>query len=1147
TYSGVEGRVNIPYCKYAGINNCQTGFTMLIYDAIPREQKVNYDPLIQLFMFNNSSPVETGEELRHKTPINLLYGTLSRRFVGMYDFDKFNIYGTKFGVGDSPMEYEHFRYFYPFDYNYQEIEGINPIFYNIDLSNPRKCTIKPNSNIFTCGGRDYNTWEECLLLCEMSDTSQESLQSFYNYRNNVSYGYERITSSFSDTENALRDENIYELLVVLVSLDRLSERYPVGMLKTFAQGPHPNFYHNINFSSQSLRKGWSFSTGCFMGLGLGLGSETTYSLKPGEYNIYVENGNIVSNLIYTDSQNNRYYRVSYNSTLMLKDLKLTIHSKSCFLICLCTSRDVTTNVRFNLTLHEIVGEINYPMKIMDEIAKKYYTRFEFNTTNIDRPFIQKFDRTTNRYYNFSGLPFECVYEGDTGGCSTDYYARYTCIDAQTNRSIDCWCDAETCYAYNPSPTLYTGPMLKSKIGTESKPTLNYNLTDQIYESSIFLPRRLIKLNNQNAIVIPVSNRLDFQNYRLNRACFSGSSASNEIIFCNAKNPGSGCPARNTEDWNRTFKRYDFQFDDIAYLSDVVILIDRNGDGNYGRCRGKNVTKRDGTYLDLDIRVFGLPISPNPSLNSIFVPITYLGDDQFEYSGRESDFIKIAKFACAMPEYRYGSKKNYGRQGTKDKYIDASFVFDDFGRLIGCYRGTVAVNRSMDGEILFESRREYEFGLYKHLPNTRDILKYLMEGKQVVMYVSSNVPLGYLKRILRDVDTFLLVNERIRNPFIKYTASPLGALIVVTPYSYNQVKQICPTCLVAKRRSMNIDGGSISAEIPSYRTTTIDISNNMILSCPGARTNMNDPQEDILFYVVQITSVNSQTGNELIRTLETINRESGGMPIYLYIESTSSEETKKFVDVLVNISHNLSSKGVMGIHIGNMNNYLNIRSNAYYSSIELSRSVLSSTIRTPMLFEVENQNECDYIVDRNNRQQITCLLDITPQLRPPGVDVIPEYVVNVDYANFKNLSMEIALSNYFSNKQICLRIPGGKLITYKLLTEYFKGPNPVIYDEIGERSFDFIEYRYSNTTNMVCLPRLCRYQLETFCQPSQCHIKRKIKNIQGTTSISTKSLFIREYFRMFESNNDECRTNTNYVTISGFGSFVGRNDVINPDP
>ncbi|MEM4205323.1 MAG: hypothetical protein QW336_01485 [Candidatus Anstonellales archaeon] len=1134
TYRDVNGTVNMPYCKYANINNCETGFTLLVYDTFQINQKINYDPYIQLFMFNNSSPIEQGEEIKQKNAINLLYGTLSRKFVGKYDWGSFNIYGTKFGVGDSIDEYEHYKYFFPFDYDYQGIEGINPIFYNIDLNNPRKCTIKENTNIFTCGGKDYDTWENCLLLCEMSDTSAESLDSFYQYKYNHSYGYERITFQVQDSSNVLKDENLYELLMKLASLDKLTERYPVGLMKTFAQREHPNFFHNITLNKTETKKGWSISLGCF----LGLGGESTYQLEPGNYTIYVESGDISDEFLYNfDGEN--YYRKNYYLRLVLKNLSVRVDSKSCFIFCFCSSRSVKTDLIYNIILREIIVEKKSPMYIMNEIAKKYYTRFGFNTTNIDRPFIQRFDRTTGSYYNFSGLPFECIYDNKTfSTCSVEYYTRYTCVDALSNKSLDCWCDTESCYAYFN----YFGPMLKAKTGLEAKPTINYNLSGNIVENELFIPKRLIKLSGSNAVVIPVNRNLNFDNYRLKKACFDGSNiGSDEIILCEAANPGPGCPQKDTEDWNRTFKRYDFSFEDISYLSHVVLLIDKNGDGNYGRCKGINVNKGNENYLDLEIRMFGIPIPPNPALNSIVVSPKYLGDNMFEYSGKEMDNIRVARFACVMPDVGYGNTKDYGIFGTKNKYEDGSFAFDEYGRLIGCYRGTVAINRSIDGEILFKSRRQYDYGLYKHIPNTRDMANYLLQGRQILFF-QNDLPNDYLKRVLREVDTFLLVDGRFPRPFIRHASTPLGAIILVSNQDYNTLKNICPTCLIARAYNVDINGGSISDNVNIYGSTkTIDVSNNLPLACPGVMSG-NTPDSDVILLILRVNSVNSGTGNALLNRLEQINTQSGGMPIYIYINSTSSIATKQFVDLLVNISHNLSSKGVMGVHIGNIREFFRIQSNSYYSSNELSRSILSTITRIPIPYEVgNNSSECNYIIDRNTAQPITCLVDITPQLRSNNLqDVFPQYSIVADYNNFNRYAREIAISNYYSDKQICIRATDGRLFTYKLTKDYTKGPNPVIYDEIGNRTFDFVEYRYSNTTNMVCLPAKCRYELESFCTPSQCHVKGTIKNVPGELQTSTTILEAREY----GGGLDSCISPEHRLNLFGYGVFRGRNDNYN---
>ncbi len=1132
--NGLSARVDIPYCRYANIDNCKTGFTMLVYDKYTGNQKVNYDFLIQKFMFNNTLPADQGEELKQKTPFNLLYGTLSRKFVGKYDMDKFNIYGTKFGVGDSILEYEHYKYFYPFDRDYQGMEGLNPIFYNIVPEAERRCEL--NNTKYTCAGREYETWESCLLMCEMPNTGRESMESFYRSKYNKSYGYEYIYSVYDDTAKILNDQNFYRLLIIIASLDRISERYPVGLFKTFAQPSHPNFFHKIYLNQSSLTTGGGLMTGCFLGIGLGFGFRESFVLNPGNYTAFVETGNISYEYIRNVNGKN-IYRVKYNFILKLQDLNLTKYSQGGFLITFCTSSRITTTLTFNMTLSEIFIEEEYPMYIMQEIAKRYYQRFGFSPDNTSRPLIQRFDRYMNRYYNFTGLPFECIYEdySSSGGtCSVEYYARYTCINASNNQSLDCWCDPVTCYAYYN----YQGPMLNLKVGSEVKPSLTYNRTN-VFESPEFIPRKTIKFKGRNAVVIPVNDNLDFNNYTLKKACFSGNN--NEILVCDAITGGAGCPNRNEELWNITFKRYEFQFDDITYLKKVVILIE-DGNGNYGDCKGirvnKTVNNTTQEFLDLDIRIFGLPVPPNPSLNSIAVTLFNM-PNQIEYSGKSTDNIKIAKYACAKPDTNYGGTYTYSSP-SKQKYEYASFAFDDFGRLIGCYQGTVAMNRSLDGELLFVIRRDYQYGLYKHYPFTRDVTKYLMEGRQVIMFIDY-VPIDYLKKVLREVDVFILANERIPRPFIKYSASPIGSVILVRSNplfgggifgesnSYNTLKSICPTCLITTMRNMNIGSGNISYHVPDYNTRTEDISNNNLLSCPGVNNNKPSPQEDILFYIVTVN--NAPDINLLISVLKDINKRSGGMPIYLYING-SSNYAKEFVDLLVNHSHNLSGHGVMGIHIGNMKDFM-LKNNAYSSSMELSRSVLSSFARLPVLYQTENRSECSYVVDEQYNQPITCIPDPVPQVRTG--DIFPTYNVLINRNNFARYSLEIATSNYYNDKTICIRAPDGRFLTYKLAKQYIKGANPVIYDEIGNRMFDFVEYRYNNRTNMMCLPANCSYRLESFCKPATCYKEGRISNIRGTVTSQISLLTINE-----EPHSPEQCIHRNFtLTLSGFGVFEGR--------
>lgn len=1133
--SNLSGRVNIPYCKYANIDNCNTGFTMLVYDVYNSKQRVNYDFLIQKFMFNNTLPVDQGEELKQKTPFGLLYGTLSRKFVGKYDFDKFNIYGTKFGVGDSILEYEHYKYFYPFDRDYQGTEGFNPIFYNIDESSVRKCEL--NGSKYVCANKEYETWESCLLMCEMPNTGRESLSSFYDikYRYNRSYGYEYLYSVFNDSKNVLKDEDFYKLLVHIASLDRIVERYPVGLFKTFAQPDHPNFFHKIFLNESSLTSGGGLMTGCFLGIGLGFGSKSTVTLNPGNYTVFVEKGDISRELVGV-VEGKKIYRVNYNLTLKLPNLNLTKFTQSGFIFTSCSQSKITTDLYFNMALSEIFIEEEYPMAIMQDVAKKYYKRFGFSHYNTSRPLIQRFDRNTNKYYNFSGLPFECIYEDESGGsgtCSTEYYTRYSCINASNNQSLDCWCDTFSCYAYYHN---YSGPMLNIKTGLESKPTLIYNLTNNIFESPEFIPKRTIKFDGKNAVVIPANDNLNFDEYRLKKACFSGNV--DRILLCDADTGGQGCPEKDTELWNQTFKRYDFQFDDITYLKKVVVIIDENGDGNYGECKGKRVNKTvNGTtqeFLDLDIRIFGLPVPPNPSLSSITVKLSDLPNN-IEYSGRDTDNIKVAKYACIKPDLNYGETKDYKTSnffntvGLKEKYDFASFAFDDFGRLIGCYQGAVAMNRSLDGEMLFIGKRAYEYGLYKHYPFTRSVADYLMKGKQIVMFVD-NVNKDYLKKVLREVDVFVLANERIPRPFIKYSASPIGSVILVSNYDYDSLKSICPTCLVAKPRIMEVANNNINAPVPSYGTRTEDVSNkNLPLSCPNVSI-VSTSTEDVLFYIVNVQSVSSNTINAFINKLSEIKKQSGGTPIYLYINGSSG--AKQFVDLLVNHSHNLSSQGVMGVHIGNMNDFM-MNEIAYSSSMELSRSISSSYARLPVLYQVENRSECTYIVDEQNSQPITCIPDPVPQVR--SSNTFPTYNIVVDRTNFARYSLEIATSNYYNDKTICIKAPDGRLFTYKLTKQYIKGTNPVIYDEIGNRVFDFVEYKYNNKTNMLCLPAKCSYKLETFCQPSTCYMEKKITNLRGVTTERIAVYTFHEY----GGGAEQCIHRNFTLTLRGFGSFYGR--------
>jgi len=1062
TYKGNNTIGNIPFCRYANVDMCNFSFTALTYGKLQTKGTVDYDYLVQMFMFNNTTTQPVSEHIGSKTPKKLLYATIQSKFVGYYDLDKFNIYGMKFGVGDSIEEYEHYKYYFPFDLSYDGQSGFNPFFYA--LSN-KSDGCRPSLNGYRCEDREFPTMETCLLFCERPDNSW-AIRSFGNDLINKSIGFERVESydGFSRSE-IQSNERLFRTFMMASGLENLVKRYSVGMYRIFSSGnytAYPNFNTTVNISNATLSESGGLYIGigfeCGLGLGLGFKNENKYTLNEGIYEMEVSNGSRG----YSFNSTTNITKTSYNISFLIKDLNITKFTKNCFgfiiSFCSCRTETIISNFTHNASYYELFQLQKAPLYKLKDIVLQYYERYGYLDTPIHK-LTQKYYIQNNTFVNTSSLPFECL-SGDlqTQNCDVEYYRRYTCIDNKTGADIECGCDEFNCYVFKDANESLRkrGPTLKINGELQSSRTVQilypyYYFNGNTYENPDQLPKRLIKYQGKNAIAFALVSSYDA--YRKVQNCFENYTGSDQILECKDKTCGV-----DPEYINKTFTRYYIpNITDNATIG-LRIIVDNDGDGNYGRCKGKNVTLDGKEYLDLDIRVYGVNLPSYRRLTSLVINISEFYPD-LEYSGSAEDDLSMAKYSCYDWNLNYGNSHSFFRNIFQANLSspNASIVYDKYRRLIGCYKGIVVLNRSFDTLKPITIQRDYRYGLYKHLPNTVKLKDYMAQGVQPIIFLNPSIPKDYLYKILHDIDGLLMIDGPIPRPFIKYSSYPIGAAIVVVdnPNYINEVKRICPTCLVTYAKDMYLNGNSVGHNDPSGGGLCNRTSQG-INKCINSTTISCD-NRDVLFYIVKGYLTNIDV---LITTLDLLNKKYG-RPIYLYLDGENID--LNVLTLLSNHSEELAGAGVMGIHVGKVNQLLRKPGRYYYTLSELSRSIGSSTQKTPIPVLV-NQSECSKTIENSATQyRISCIEDPIPR-----VGSIPNPTTRiVNYTTFPSLAYEIGLANQYG-KSICVKLGDNNYLTYKILNVHIKGTNPVVYSELDDRTIDFVKYTYRDDTYKQCI-------------------------------------------------------------------------------
>jgi|GEM_PF-6578865 len=303
----------------------------------------------------------------------------------------------------------------------------------------------------------------------------------------------------------------------------------------------------------------------------------------------------------------------------------------------------------------------------------------------------------------------------------------------------------------------------------------------------------------------------------------------------------------------------------------------------------------------------------------------------------------------------------------------------------------------------------------------------------------------------------MIDAPIPRPFIKYSSYPIGAAIVVVdnPSNINQVKRICPTCFVTYPKYMYLNGNSVGNNDP-VGGSLCNRTSQGIDRCINSPTTSCD-NRDVLFYIVTGYLTNIDV---LITTLDLLNKKYG-RPIYLYLDGENID--LNLLTLLSNHSEKLAGAGVMGIHVGKVNQLLGKPGRYYYSLSELSRSIGSSTQKTPIPVLV-NESECSKIIaDGRTQYRISCIEDPIPR-----VGSIPNPTIKiVNYTTFPSLAYEIGLANQYG-KSICVKLGDNNYLTYKILNVHIKGTNPVVYSELDDRTIDFVKYTYRDDTYKQCI-------------------------------------------------------------------------------
>ena len=1192
---GKAGNVTLPMCKYAAQGYCNVSYSFLTYGKYYPNKDANYDPVVQMFMFNNST-VNDEVPLPNKAPIKLLYAKPYLDTLPILDLRTANIYGIKFGVGRSIKQYEQYKNFFPFDFSYSGQPLYNPYFYV--LSNKTEDICEFNGNNYECNGREFRTMEACLLFCEMPDFSKPAIWDMrrFDITVNRSLGYqwfyrkiELKDEDWKDIDVSLPGIFLRDVIVKETGLFDLFNRYEVGLFKRFADGPAPNFFGIVNNSSLVVaQRGRS---GLFLGEIVRVGSRAWVTLEDGNYtfrviNYSIEtrsiNANLLKDINYKGAPINegldKYYIKNYYSVIEL-DLNATVKFETCFFVCWTTGveRYNPLRVLFYNNVTEIIAEERVPYAYISHILPyAYYYRF-FKNTGIHHKFPRM--AVNGTLMNFTGLPYECLAGENFEYCDTTYYARYSCVDKDTGEDIECGCTEDGCYALRPIgglgfyylfptktirdpyydidytlPSLLT-PTLKFDDSWKVKPSIN--LTDSNwsgYMEHYSFPSRLVDVPGYGkALAIPrhlsffyapgsdLKIMNCFENYSGSDSaviCYSGPEDTDSFFpvpvkYLNVR--GSlGSAFCNTvlndgELFNKSFVRYLSHIEDRAYLFSVAFAVDMDGDNAIGRCK---LVQDDTGEWSIEVRTYGLPKLPKSKLTSVAQLITWVPN--FNYTGDIKDDVVPAKHACGFPDKDY-----------------RTISYNMYRQVKGCYSGTIVNETKVVGPATTEdvdTISNYSYGFWNHLPNTEQSLKNLLiQGIQPILFIDDDVHEEYYFKLLRDINSFIVVDAAMVYPFIQYTDYPIGSVIVVAKDSAQKeaAKQACETCLAVLPIDFDVSPGS--ASFNGYNPATGQYCNRPrlgIYTCPisGTVDCSSEPwwDQEILFFTTKFTGINSLNDayQALYHMLEALNKSItySGKPAYLYIYDVQPIiGTKYLMMAMSNLSTNLSAVGVMGVHFEDFDKYLDEVGSSVYAANELSRALRASNIKGVQEITL-NASQCDYVASASP-VPLTCINDTYPQMRGPGSNPLEIENLVITSRNFLQNSYRIALANQLSGKYVCNTAPDpetGNTTYYTFIpsVRYFKGTMPVLYHEVygDKKGFPLQPYVYSKENAKQCAPQDCTFKVKTVCVPTTCYEVKEYHHEPGTITLNIHARDITEN----GGDPDECVNNPFPISLTGYG-------------
>ncbi|NPA22489.1 MAG: hypothetical protein GXN92_02830, partial [Candidatus Micrarchaeota archaeon] len=625
-------------------------------------------------------------------------------------------------------------------------------------------------------------------------------------------------------------------------------------------------------------------------------------------------------------------------------------------------------------------------------------------------------------------------------------------------------------------------------------------------------------------------------------------------------------------FNISFVRYPFAtMNDSAYFASVAFVIDVDGDNAFGRCMIAETGEPGYEGWGIKVRSYGLPKISQGYVTSAVQYISFAPMNDFRYSGDEKDDVSHAKHAC-------------GNVVVEDRTI----AYDLYRRVKGCYSGTVVEENKIIGPDYTQtlnSTFNYSYGFWRHVPNTEQTLKdLLMSGVQPILFIDQEIwnndsetvdiyngtasvmflgevpvetslnvgKLDYLTKLLREIDSFILVDAAIPFPFIQYTDVPIGSVIVVTPDTDKReyVKEVCQTCMPVIPIDFTVT--SSSASFSGYAPIAGKYCNRGTLAnydCPVPASSFIDCSkekwwdQDILFFTTKFTNIDSEyTANLAVdKMIEALNKSItySGKPAYLYIyEVTPIKGIHYLMKVMANRSDELSAVGVMGVHFEDFDQALVQPGSAIYEGNELGRGLRAATIKSVEEVIIDDPSLCKYVVSEED-VVITCINNTYPTYRLAGSNPLEIENVVVNSKNFLQNSLKVALANMLSGEYICNMVPDpetGEPIYYTFFPAitYLKGTMPVLYHEIYglDKSFGVQPYTYSDLNARQCAPQDCRFEVKTVCEPTTCYEVKEYYHVPGTTTISDYTGYI------FEEGlgTDWCKSNYNNLEITGYGSF-----------